>query len=580
MRFGLPRDSNGDSDSDMPRKRSNFPKTPTVEVNVKAMDSTVLATLEDIRGKVDLLVQAQGLVQAQETSSSSFAKNDLERERMEHQATLSKLADTDSKLTGLSQELTAVRKDFEEYKATNDAKWETMEQRMAQKRQAEDSGVEGPAAKARGPLGTSAKPYKFSAIFTPVFDTAGSSIKAKSPSGRLLDRATKPKSPLGSASKRNRPSGSVTKPSSFKQAEEPSYPATESDSGSLDEFDIVSEAGESSGLANGPKAFSGFTTEPVDRATKAEAFGALLFRAEQELGLSTEPKDLLGLSTEPKDLLGLTDEPEDAATEFEGSVILAQDPSAQPNRPSGLTTEPKDPSGSQAKPKAFSGLTTKPEDPAARPKVFSAPPTQAEETSDTATEHKDTSGSQAESKALSGPTTEPSSFPAPPTQAQEPSIPAPPPQDPLTQKIADLEAALHSKTSQISKMEQEHKETVLLMSEQLENIYERLNPDSQALDPQEVRDARIETLEERNQELQSIIQANAEEVERAQTQRDGAHAVLLAENYDLKADLKNLKADLKKANETIESLRRHLQTERVSCNHREKKAVEDTDHIF
>ncbi|CAL2041405.1 unnamed protein product [Caenorhabditis brenneri] len=84
----------------------------------------------------------------------------------------------------------------------------------------------------------------------------------------------------------------------------------------------------------------------------------------------------------------------------------------------------------------------------------------------------------------------------------------------LQAKIASLEDAIHSKSRQISEMEQDHEETVRLMSEQLENAHSRFSP--KCLSSTEARDLHLECLEDRNIELNKLILQNIEKAEMMQ----------------------------------------------------------------
>ncbi|CAL2041905.1 unnamed protein product [Caenorhabditis brenneri] len=155
------------------------------------------------------------------------------------------LSDTESKLTEVNQELKAVRKEFEEYKATNEAKLEAMEQRMSQKRHAEDSGLEGPAAKARGPID---QPKESSDLTT----------KAQEPKEpkECSDLVTKPESPATEAVRKKFEEYKATNDAKLEALEQRmaqmavgARKRSDSElSGSLDEFNMSnfgSEAGES-----------------------------------------------------------------------------------------------------------------------------------------------------------------------------------------------------------------------------------------------------------------------------------------------------------------------------------------------
>ncbi|EGT44778.1 hypothetical protein CAEBREN_20780 [Caenorhabditis brenneri] len=84
----------------------------------------------------------------------------------------------------------------------------------------------------------------------------------------------------------------------------------------------------------------------------------------------------------------------------------------------------------------------------------------------------------------------------------------------LQAKIASLEDAIHSKSRQISEMEQDHEETVRLMSEQLENAHSRFSPKS--MSSTEARDLHLECLEDKNIELNKLILQNIEKAEMMQ----------------------------------------------------------------
>ncbi|EGT44772.1 hypothetical protein CAEBREN_18271 [Caenorhabditis brenneri] len=84
----------------------------------------------------------------------------------------------------------------------------------------------------------------------------------------------------------------------------------------------------------------------------------------------------------------------------------------------------------------------------------------------------------------------------------------------LQAKIASLEDAIHSKSRQISEMEQAHEETVRLMSEQLENAHSRLS--SESMSSTEARDLHLECLEDKNIELNKLILRNIEKAEMMQ----------------------------------------------------------------
>ncbi|EGT55383.1 hypothetical protein CAEBREN_12793 [Caenorhabditis brenneri] len=84
----------------------------------------------------------------------------------------------------------------------------------------------------------------------------------------------------------------------------------------------------------------------------------------------------------------------------------------------------------------------------------------------------------------------------------------------LQAKIASLEDAIHSKSRQIYEMEQDHEETIRLMSEQLENAHSRFSP--KCLSSTEARDLHLECLEDRNIELNKLILSNIEKAEMMQ----------------------------------------------------------------
>ncbi|EGT55380.1 hypothetical protein CAEBREN_00922 [Caenorhabditis brenneri] len=91
-------------------------------------------------------------------------------------------------------------------------------------------------------------------------------------------------------------------------------------------------------------------------------------------------------------------------------------------------------------------------------------------------------------------------------------------QDTLQAKIESLEETLYSKTRHITNLEHYHEETLRMMTEQLDNVYSRLNPTTS--DSTDLRDAQMnaqmEALVENNKELNKILQQNIAEAESIQ----------------------------------------------------------------
>ncbi|EGT44775.1 hypothetical protein CAEBREN_17258 [Caenorhabditis brenneri] len=91
-------------------------------------------------------------------------------------------------------------------------------------------------------------------------------------------------------------------------------------------------------------------------------------------------------------------------------------------------------------------------------------------------------------------------------------------QDTLQAKVEALEETLYSKTRHITNLEHYHEKALRLMTEQLDNVYSRLNPTSS--DSTDLRDAQInaqmEALVENNKELNKILQQNVADAESIQ----------------------------------------------------------------
>ncbi|CAL2041906.1 unnamed protein product [Caenorhabditis brenneri] len=374
---------------------------------------------------------------------------DLEDEEEEKEEVAEEKQDSDSlsKHTDLNQELTAVRKDFEKYKATNDAKLDALEQKVAQ--MALGSGVQAPES-------------------SDIVSEAGKSSGSTTVPKRLIKVRVERLGPLvfgadqalGSTTQPKTVSGSAAKPTQAQEAlnNKPKGPTPQTQdlvSQQMEQLQRIQQL-QSKVVQNtipinplefsGPaKASSGLSAEPKGPTPQQlQQFQQLQYEAQQNPQMMLNgfcmpyfygPMAFSGLTAEPN-LQQLQQILQQQYMALQTSQLINQlggiglsyfgpetgVPSGLSNGPtaaSGLTTEPKETSGSTSSPemfpallkqaqKAFSGLTTEPK----ASSGSTASLTQAPKVSGLANGPKAFSGLATEPKKSSGSTARPEMFPA------------------------------------------------------------------------------------------------------------------------------------------------------------------------